>query len=64
MVYFPVSPREEWRVVMIKEILHVRNGDLAIENFENEERKAQLGQHLGSLVETVFPLEYQVFYST
>ena len=46
MVYFPVSPREEWRVVMIKEILHVRNGDLAIENFENEERKALLNKPL------------------
>ena len=45
MVYFPVPPGQEWRVDMIKEILHVRNGDLALENFEHEERKAML-KHL------------------
>ena len=45
MVYFPVPAGQEWRVDMIKEILHVRNGDLLLENFEHEERKAML-KHL------------------
>ena len=38
-VYWVIPEGNEWKIILMNEIINVRNGNLEIENFDEEENK-------------------------
>jgi hypothetical protein len=66
MVYFPVPDHEKWRCDIILEMLNIRKKSLVLEKFNEDENTTIFVPLEGpsKVVELVFPLGSQVFFST